>query len=157
MWGSWPDIYYSLTVTVLFLWGALSDERTGLSFVYAAVPRQCNPSRVRVPNRLRFETSPFVASYDSQGHGGCIPLRLHMVRAVFLGTVQLIFMNLIFWSFTEICWQVLILLTVGQWRTLYMKSHMRSYTYLKCNSLNIYHSKNISNKSCRETWNNFCI
>jgi hypothetical protein len=24
--------------TVLFLWGALSDERTGLSFVYAASP-----------------------------------------------------------------------------------------------------------------------
>jgi hypothetical protein len=38
--GSWPDIYYSLTVTLLFLWGALSDERTGLSFVYAASPRQ---------------------------------------------------------------------------------------------------------------------
>jgi hypothetical protein len=31
-WVSWPDIYYSLTVTVLFFWGALSDERTGLSF-----------------------------------------------------------------------------------------------------------------------------
>jgi hypothetical protein len=30
---SWPDIYYCLTVTVLLLWGALSDERTGLSFV----------------------------------------------------------------------------------------------------------------------------
>jgi hypothetical protein len=28
--------YYYLTVTVLFLWGALSDERTGLSFVYTA-------------------------------------------------------------------------------------------------------------------------
>jgi hypothetical protein len=28
-----------LTVTVLFLWGAVSDERTGLSFVYAAGPR----------------------------------------------------------------------------------------------------------------------
>jgi hypothetical protein len=28
-----------LTVTVLFLWGALSDERTGLSFVYAAGTR----------------------------------------------------------------------------------------------------------------------
>jgi hypothetical protein len=40
IWGSRPDIYYSLTVTVLFLWGALSDERTGLSFVYAAAPRQ---------------------------------------------------------------------------------------------------------------------
>jgi hypothetical protein len=34
-WGSWPDIYYCLTVTVLFLWGALSDERTGLSFASA--------------------------------------------------------------------------------------------------------------------------
>jgi hypothetical protein len=31
IWGSWPDIYYCLTVTVLFLWSALSDERTGLS------------------------------------------------------------------------------------------------------------------------------
>jgi hypothetical protein len=28
-------IYYCLTVTVLFLWGALSDERTCLSFVTA--------------------------------------------------------------------------------------------------------------------------
>jgi hypothetical protein len=26
VWGSWPDIYYFLTATVLFLWGALSDE-----------------------------------------------------------------------------------------------------------------------------------
>jgi hypothetical protein len=33
IWGSWPDISYSLTVTVLFSWGALSDERTGL-FLY---------------------------------------------------------------------------------------------------------------------------
>jgi hypothetical protein len=39
-WGSWPDIYYCLTVTVLFLWSAFSDERTGLSFVYAAGPTQ---------------------------------------------------------------------------------------------------------------------
>jgi hypothetical protein len=31
--GVWPDIYYCLTVTVLLLWGAFSDERTGLSFV----------------------------------------------------------------------------------------------------------------------------
>jgi hypothetical protein len=28
-WGSCPDIYYCLTVTVLLLWDALSDERTG--------------------------------------------------------------------------------------------------------------------------------
>jgi hypothetical protein len=31
------------------LWGALSDERTGLSFIYAAGPRQRSLSRVRVP------------------------------------------------------------------------------------------------------------
>jgi hypothetical protein len=33
----------------LVLWDALFDERTGLSFVYAAVPRQRSLSRVRVP------------------------------------------------------------------------------------------------------------
>jgi hypothetical protein len=49
IWGLRPDIYYSLTITVLFLWGALSDERTGMSFVYATVPRQRIPSWVRVP------------------------------------------------------------------------------------------------------------
>jgi hypothetical protein len=31
------------------LWGALSDERTGLSFVYVAGPCHCSISRVRVP------------------------------------------------------------------------------------------------------------
>jgi hypothetical protein len=36
IWGLRPDLDYCLTVTVLFLWGALSDERSGLSFVYAA-------------------------------------------------------------------------------------------------------------------------
>jgi hypothetical protein len=48
VWGWWPDIYCSLTVTALFLWGALSDERTGLYFEYAAHPRQQSLSRVRV-------------------------------------------------------------------------------------------------------------
>jgi hypothetical protein len=80
---SWPDIYYSLTVMVLLLLGVLSDERTGLSFAYAAVPRQRSLSRVRVPwdswtyFTLKFETSHFVASHDSQGHGGDIRPRLH--------------------------------------------------------------------------------
>jgi hypothetical protein len=41
--------YYYLTVTVLFFWGALSDERTGLSFVYAAGSSQCSLSWARVP------------------------------------------------------------------------------------------------------------
>jgi hypothetical protein len=48
IWGSESDIYYSLTVTVLFFWGDLSDERTGLSFAYAAGPRQ----RCRVAVRI---------------------------------------------------------------------------------------------------------
>jgi hypothetical protein len=47
--GAHDQIFISFTVTVLFLWGALSDERTGLSFVYAAGPRQRSLSRVRVP------------------------------------------------------------------------------------------------------------
>jgi hypothetical protein len=64
---SWPDInYYRLTVTVLFLLGALSDERTGLSFVYAAGPGENSFSRVRVSRqyftvpdlRLLFSSPP---------------------------------------------------------------------------------------------------
>jgi hypothetical protein len=41
--------YYCLTIMVLFLWGALSHERTGLSFIYAANTRQRSLARVRVP------------------------------------------------------------------------------------------------------------
>jgi hypothetical protein len=32
IWGLWPDFYYFHTITGLSIWGALSDERTGLSF-----------------------------------------------------------------------------------------------------------------------------
>jgi hypothetical protein len=45
-----PYTSYSLTVTVLFMWGALSDERMGLSFMYAAGPWQRSVSRVQVPS-----------------------------------------------------------------------------------------------------------
>jgi hypothetical protein len=34
---------------LVFFVGALSDKRTGLSFVYAAFPCQCSLSRVRGP------------------------------------------------------------------------------------------------------------
>jgi hypothetical protein len=37
------------TVAGLFMWAALPDERTGLSFTIAAGLRQCSHSRVRVP------------------------------------------------------------------------------------------------------------
>jgi hypothetical protein len=42
-----------LTVTFLIPWVALSDERTGLSFVCAAGPCQRSLSRVLVPWNLR--------------------------------------------------------------------------------------------------------
>jgi hypothetical protein len=32
MWGLRPDVYFCQTVAGLLIWGALSDERTGLSF-----------------------------------------------------------------------------------------------------------------------------
>jgi hypothetical protein len=60
------------------MWGALSDERTDLSFTVAAGPRQHSPFRVltTVFCCLRFETSFFVACYKSQGSGGGIRPRL---------------------------------------------------------------------------------
>jgi hypothetical protein len=65
------------------MWGAVSDERMGLSFTTAAGRRQRSHFLVRVPwdsrpyFSLRFETSLLVASYDSQGYGGGIRPRLH--------------------------------------------------------------------------------
>jgi hypothetical protein len=35
-WGLRPDFYYCLTVAGLLIWGALSEEKTGLSFTIAA-------------------------------------------------------------------------------------------------------------------------
>jgi hypothetical protein len=40
IWGLRPDLYYCLTVAGLSFWGALFDERTGLSFTIPAGPRQ---------------------------------------------------------------------------------------------------------------------
>jgi hypothetical protein len=52
--GAYDQIFITcVTVTVLFLWGALSDERSGLSFLCAASPCQRSHSRVRVPWDLR--------------------------------------------------------------------------------------------------------
>jgi hypothetical protein len=52
--GAYDQIFITcVTVTVLFLWGALSVERSGLSFVCAAGPCQRSLSLVRVPWDLR--------------------------------------------------------------------------------------------------------
>jgi hypothetical protein len=47
--GLRPYLYYCLTVAGLLIWGALSDERTGLSFTNTAGPRLRSHFRVRVP------------------------------------------------------------------------------------------------------------
>jgi hypothetical protein len=53
IWGLRPDIYYCRTVAGLLMWGALSDETTGLSFLYTAGPCQRTLSLVRVPWKSR--------------------------------------------------------------------------------------------------------
>jgi hypothetical protein len=49
IWGLRPDFHDCQTVAGLLMWGALSDEMTGLSFTSAADPRQGSLSRVQVP------------------------------------------------------------------------------------------------------------
>jgi hypothetical protein len=49
IWGLQPDFYYCQTVVGLLMWGALSDERTSMTFTIAADPHQHRHSRVRVP------------------------------------------------------------------------------------------------------------
>jgi hypothetical protein len=49
IWVLRPDLCYCQTFAGLFVWGALSDERTDLSFTTFADPRQRSHSQVRVP------------------------------------------------------------------------------------------------------------
>jgi hypothetical protein len=46
IWGLGSDFYYCQTIAGLLMWGALSDERTGLSFTITAGPRQRSHFRV---------------------------------------------------------------------------------------------------------------
>jgi hypothetical protein len=84
IWGLRPDLDYCLTVAGLLVWGALSDERTGLPFANCYWPSPVQSfsglspvGLVAIFYCLTFETSLFVASYNSQGHGGGIRPRLH--------------------------------------------------------------------------------
>jgi hypothetical protein len=73
IWGLRPDLYYCHTVAGLFVKGALSDERKGLSFTFAAGPRQLSHFRVRVPwdysgsIRPRLQTGERVLSFITSG------------------------------------------------------------------------------------------
>jgi hypothetical protein len=103
-WGLRQDFYYSQTAANWLMWGALSDERTGLLFTIAAGPSQSSHSWVRVqltlsdlrlpqpggpgppiyiPRNSVAQLHPqalgslSVASYDRQGYGGGIRTRHH--------------------------------------------------------------------------------
>jgi hypothetical protein len=61
--GAYDQIFITfVTVTVLFLWGAFSDERSGLSFLCAAGPCQRSRPRVRVP----WDLKPYFTVSDSR-------------------------------------------------------------------------------------------
>jgi hypothetical protein len=79
IWGLRPDLYYCLTVAGLLTWGALSDERTGLSFAIATGPRQRNS---------RTLTQALSSSDHSQSVRLCSDLltRYKWTRVVSLGT-----------------------------------------------------------------------
>jgi hypothetical protein len=62
IWGLRPDFYYCQTVADLLMWGALSEERTGLSFTTVAGLRQRSHSRVRVP----WGSRPYFTILDSR-------------------------------------------------------------------------------------------
>jgi hypothetical protein len=79
IWGLRPDFYYCHTVTGLLMWGALSDERTGLSFTTAAGPRQCSYFRVRVP----LNSWPYFTVSDSRLHFSSPPTTRRVTVEVF--------------------------------------------------------------------------
>jgi hypothetical protein len=61
IWGLRPDFYWQ-RVTCLLIWGALSDERTGLSFTNSTGPSQRSHSRVPVP----WDSRPYFTASDSR-------------------------------------------------------------------------------------------
>jgi hypothetical protein len=89
IWGLRSDLSDCQTVAGLLMWGALSDGRTGVAYNCCWSSRAqsfLGPSPVELMTIiycLRFETSLFVTSYDSQGYGGGIRHRLHKGRTEF--------------------------------------------------------------------------
>jgi hypothetical protein len=79
IWGLGPDLYYCQTVAGLFMWGALSDERTSLSFKIAAGPRQRSHSRARVP----CDSRPYFTFSDSRLHCSSPPTTRRTTVEVF--------------------------------------------------------------------------
>jgi hypothetical protein len=62
IWGLRPDFYYFQKIAGLLMWGALSDERTGLPYTISAGPRQRSHTWVRVP----CDSRPYFTVSDSR-------------------------------------------------------------------------------------------
>jgi hypothetical protein len=62
IWGLRPNFYYCMTVVGLLLWPALSDEKTGLTLIIAAGPRQSSHFRLRV----QWDSWPYFTVSDSR-------------------------------------------------------------------------------------------
>jgi hypothetical protein len=62
IWGLRSDFYYCQTFAGLLMWGALSDERTGLLFKTAVGPNQRSHSQVQVP----WNSRPYSTFLDSR-------------------------------------------------------------------------------------------
>jgi hypothetical protein len=76
VWDLRPDFYYCQTIAGLLMWGALSDERTGLSFTIAPGPCQCWHFRIRLP----LDSWPYFTVSDSRLHIFCRLLWLAGLR-----------------------------------------------------------------------------
>jgi hypothetical protein len=79
IWGLRPDFYYCETVGGLLIWGALSDERTGLSFTTAAGSLQRSHSSVRVP----WDSRPYFTVSDSRLPFSSPPMNCRVTVEVF--------------------------------------------------------------------------
>jgi hypothetical protein len=80
IWGLRPDLYYCLTVAGLLMLGALSDERTGLSFAIATGPRQRSNFRVRIP----WDSRPYFTVSDSRLPFSSLPTTRRVTVEVFV-------------------------------------------------------------------------
>jgi hypothetical protein len=81
IWDLQPEFYYCQTLGGLLMWGAFSDERTGLSYTIAAGPRQRSHSWIWIPLdswpclivsdlKLRQPGGPGPRVYINQAQGG---------------------------------------------------------------------------------------
>jgi hypothetical protein len=81
-WGPKPDLYHCQTVSGLLMWGAFSDERTGLSFTIVTSPCQCSHSWVRV----RVTVTSELAVHRQSVHIGAKPLEANDLRFIQLNS-----------------------------------------------------------------------